>query len=56
MNFSKEFQNKIRVFLITKLHVIPSDQDVLECCQSLYYIGRARVEFIKQKYGSNKKD
>jgi hypothetical protein len=49
MNFSVELKNKVRTYLKNKLQTEPSDQDILECCQSLYYLGRARANYHKQK-------
>jgi hypothetical protein len=49
VNFSKESQQKVKEFLISVSGKEPTDADILECCQSLYYFGRAQYKFALQK-------
>jgi hypothetical protein len=52
--FPKEYQNKVRDFLKARFNIEPTDNDVLESCQSLYYIGKAKARFLALKRGKPK--
>ena len=54
MDFTQEYKDKVRSFLQARYNIEPSDADVLESCQSLYYIGKARARYIALKYGKLK--
>lgn len=52
--FSDSYKNRVKAFLEAKFDVFLTDQDLIEACQSLFYIGRARARYINLKYGKLK--
>ena len=52
--FSDDYKKRVKAFLEAKFNVSLTDEDVLESCLSLYYIGKARARYIALKYGKLK--
>ncbi|MFZ2206537.1 MAG: hypothetical protein WAV29_03645 [Microgenomates group bacterium] len=54
LTFNPQIKNKIKKYLIKVCKVKdPTEEIILESCQSLYYIGRAhaRCELLRKQHG-----
>lgn len=50
MTFTEEYKTKVRSFLKLRFNIEPTDNLVLETCQSFFYVGRARARYLSNKY------
>lgn len=53
--FDQKYKEKVRKFIIRKFGVTPTDAEVEESCQSLFYIGRAHARYELLKIKMNQK-
>lgn len=57
MTFDNQFKSKVKNFLINKCKIKnPIEANILESCQSFYYLGRAHLRYIILKGKTNIKN